>query len=66
MTVKLCECVDLLLWYIAIFFAHPQGKRTTCNCRIGKIDPSVQLYSRSVLIATIGGTFARRSCDAQY
>ena len=28
--------------------------------------PSVQLYSGSVLIAPIGGTFARRSCDAQY
>ena len=28
--------------------------------------PFVQLYSGSVLITPIGGTFARRSCDAQY
>ena len=66
MTVKLCERVDLVLWYIAIFFSHLQGKRTTRDCRICEIEPSVQLYSRSVLIAPIGGNFARRSCDAQY
>ena len=29
-------------------------------------DASVQLYSGSVLIASIGGTYARRSCDEQY
>ena len=34
----------------------------------GKVmgDSSVQLYSGSVLIASIGGSFARRSCDEQY
>ena len=65
-TVKLCEHVDLVQWYIAIFFSRPQGKRITRKRRIGEGDPSVQLYSASVLIATIGGTFARQSCDAQY
>ena len=29
-------------------------------------DASVQLYCGCVLIASIGGTFARRSCDEQY
>ena len=65
-TVKLCERVDLVLWYIAIFSSRPQGKRTTRDNRRGEGEPSVQLYSGSVLIAPIGGTFARRSCDAQY
>ena len=65
-TVKLCEHVDLVSWYIAILSSRPQGKRTTRDCRKGEGDPSVQLYSGSVLIAPIGGTFARRSCDAQY
>ena len=65
-TVKLCERVDLVLRYIAIFSSRPQGKRTTRDCRKGEEDPSVQLYSGSVLIAPIDGTFARRSCDAQY
>ena len=65
-TVKLCEHVDLVLRYIAIFSSRPQGKRTTRDCRKGEGDPSVQLYSGSVLIAPIGGTFARRTCDAQY
>ena len=65
-TVKLCELVDLVLCNIAILFSSPQAKRTTRECRKGEGDPSVQLYSGSVLIAHIGGTFARRSCDAQY
>ena len=65
-TVKLCERLDLVLWYIAIFSSRPQGIRTTLDCRKGEGDPSVQLYSGSVLIAPTGGTFARRSCDAQY
>ena len=65
-TVKLCERVDLVKWYIAIFSSRLQGKRTTRDCRKGEGDPSVQLYNGSVLIAPIGGTFARRSCDAQY
>ena len=65
-TVKLCERVDLVWWYIAIFSSRPQGKRTTLDCRKGEGDPSVQLFSGSVLIAPIGGTFARRSCDTQY
>ena len=65
-TVKLCERVDLVYWYFAIFSSRPQGNRTTRDCRKGEGDPSVQLYSGSVLIAPIGGTFARRSCDAQY
>ena len=42
------------------------GKRTTRDCQEVEGDPSVQLYSGSVLIVPIGGTFARRSCDAQY
>ena len=65
-TVKLCERVDLLSWYIDIFPSRPQGKRTTRDCRKGEKDPSMQLYSGSVLIAPIGGTFARRSCYEQY
>ena len=65
-TVKLCERVDLVQWYIAIFSSRLQGKRTTRDCRKGEGEPSVQLYNGSVLIAPIGGTFARRSCDAQY
>ena len=65
-TVKHCERVDLVYWYVAIFSSRPQGKRTTRDCRIGEGDPSIQLYSGSVLIALIGGTFARRSSDEQY
>ena len=65
-TVKFCERVDLVQWYIAIFSSRPQRKRTTRDCRKGEGDPSVQLYSGSVLIVHICGTFARRSCDAQY
>ena len=65
-TVKFCERVDLLYWYIAIFSSRLQGKRTTRDFQKGEEDPSVQLYSGSVLIFPIGGTFARRSCDAQY
>ena len=65
-TVKLCERVDLVKWYIAILSSRPQGKRTIRDCWKGEGDPSVQLYSESVLIAPIGGTFARRSCGAQY
>ena len=38
----------------------------TCDCRKGEVDPSVPLYSGSVLIALIGGTFARRSYDEHY
>ena len=65
-TVKLCERVDLVYWYIAKFSSRPQEKRTTRDCRKGEGDPSVQLYSGNVLIALSGGTFARRSCDEQY
>ena len=65
-TVQLCERVDLVWWYIAIFSSRPQGKRTTRDCRKGEWDPSVQFYSGSVVIDPIGGTFARRSCEAQY
>ena len=64
-TVKLCERVDLVQWYIVIFSSRPQEKRTRRDCRKGEGDPSVQLYSGSVLIDPIGGTFARRTCDAQ-
>ena len=65
-TVKLCERVDFVYWYIAIFSSRLQGKRTTRHCRKSEGDPSVQLYSGSVLISPIGGTFAWRSCDAQF
>ena len=65
-TVKSCERVDLVYWYIAIITSRPQGKRTARDCRKGEWDPSVQLYCGSVLIAPIGGTFARRTCVAQY
>ena len=65
-TVKLCERVDLVQWYIAIFTSRPQGKCTTLECRKNEGDPSVQLYSGSVLIAPIGSTFARRLCDELY
>ena len=36
------------------------------TARQGEGDPSVQLYSGSVLVAHIDGTFSQRSCDAQY
>ena len=52
--------------YITMFSSRPQGKRTTHDCPRGEGDPSVQLYGGSVLIALIGGTCARRSCDEQY
>ena len=65
-TVKVCDHVDLVFWYISIPFTHPQGKRTTCDCRHGEGDPSVQLYSGSVSVTYIDGTFYQRSCDAQY
>ena len=65
-TVKLCERLDLVYWYIAIFSSRPEEERTKRDCRKREGDPSVQLYSGSVLITPIGGTFAWRSCDAQY
>ena len=50
-----------------LYFPHVRkGKRTTRDCLKVEEEPSVQLYSGSVLIAPIGGNFARRSCDAQY
>ena len=49
-----------------MLFTRPQGKRMTCDCRQGKRDPSVQLYSGRVLVAQIDGTFSQRSCDVQY
>ena len=65
-TVKVCDHVDLVRGYISILFTRPRGKRTTCDCQQGEGDPSVQLYSGSVLDAHIDGTFSQRSCDAQY
>ena len=65
-TVKFCDHVDLVQGYISILFTRPQGKRTTCDCRQGEGDPSVQLYSGSVLVAHIDGTFSQCTCDAQY
>ena len=49
-----------------MLFTRSQRKRTTCDCRQGEGDPSVQLYSGSVLVAHIDGTFSQRSCDEQY
>ena len=49
-----------------MLFTRLQGKRTTCDCRQGEGDPSVQLYIGSVLVAHIDGTFSQRSCDEQY
>ena len=40
-----------------MLFTRSQGKRTTCDCRQDEGDPSVQLYSGSVLVAHIDGTF---------
>ena len=37
----------------------------TCDSRQGEGDPSVQLYSGSVLVAHIDDTFSQRSCDVQ-
>ena len=65
-TVKLCERVDLVKRYIAIYSSRPQGKRTTRNCMKCEGDPSVQLYSGSVLITPIGEAIARCTYDAQY
>ena len=36
------------------------------DCRQNEGNPSVQLYSGSVLVAHIDGTFFHRSCDAQF
>ena len=49
-----------------MFLTRSQGKRTTCDCQQGEGDPSVQLYSGSVLVANIDGTFSQRSFDEQY
>ena len=49
-----------------MLFTRSQEKRTTCDCRQGEEDPSVQLYSGSVLVAHIDGTFSQCSCDVQY
>ena len=49
-----------------MLFTRLQGKRTTCDCRQSEEDQSVQLYSGSVLVAHIDGTFSQRSCDEQY
>ena len=49
-----------------MLLTRSQWKRTTCDCRQGEGDPSVQLYSGSVLVAHINGTFSQRSCDEQY
>ena len=38
-TVNLCEHVDLVQWYIAIFSSRSQRKRTTRNRRIGEGGP---------------------------
>ena len=49
-----------------MLFTRSQEERTTCDCRQGEGDPSVQLYRGSVLVAHIDGTFSQRSCDVQY
>ena len=59
----MCEYRVMVHYHILLTSA---SKRTTRDCRKGEGDPSVQLYRGSVLIAPIGGTFARRLCDAQY
>ena len=51
---------------MSILFTRPQGKRTTCDCQQSEGDPSVQLYSGSVLAAHTDGTFFQRLCDVQY
>ena len=65
-TVKLCESVDLVQWYIPCFRYVRKGNVGHVTAGKVKRDASMQLYSGSVLIAPIGGTFARRSYDAQY
>ena len=52
-----------------IFPCFPHvSKGNVGHVTAGKVrgDASVQLYSGIVLIASIGGTFPRRSCDKQY
>ena len=39
-------------------FTRPRGKFTTCDYRKGEVDLSVQLYSKSVLIAHINCTLS--------
>ena len=48
------------------FFYISKGNVGHVTARKVRGDASVQLYSGSVLIANIGGTFARRLCDEQY
>ena len=35
-TVKLCERVSLMLWYIPMLSSRHQGKRRTCDCLKGE------------------------------
>ena len=65
-TIKVRVHVDLMLGYISMLFTRSQEKRTTCDCRQVEGDLSVQLYSGSVLVAHIDGTFSLRSCYEQY
>ena len=53
--------------HIYIIFIHvlKVGVRHV-TARKGIVDLSVQLYSGSVSIDHISGTFAQRSCDVQY
>ena len=63
---QLCEHVDLMKWYIPKLSSRHKGN--VGHVTAGKVrrNAPLQLYSGSVLIASIGGTFARRSCDKQY
>ena len=65
-TVKLCERVDFMFGTFLCFHHVSNGNVGHVTTRKVREDASVELYSGSVLIASIGGTFARRSCDKQY
>ena len=64
-TVKLCESVD---WCSCTLPYFPNVRKVYVrHVTAGEVRGTPpQLYSGSVLIDPIGGTFARRSCDAQY
>ena len=63
-TVKLSKHVDLMSWYIPMLFSRQKQKSRTRDCRKGERGRlHVIVQWGSVLIASIGGTFARLSCD---
>ena len=63
-TVKPSKRVDLMSCYIPMLFSRQKQESRTRDCRKGERGRlHVIVQWESVLIASIGGTFARLSCD---